>query len=172
MPWVSIPIFRALSSALRRNLQTYTVRPMSIDRRRRDNRPMTQTTAQALRTRSNLAERWQVDAGVDRKLFRSCCLVLEAARQLERDVSARSSEGASAGALGCLQDTFESLANTSLMLRDEVDPDHDPLPRPGTSDRQDVQLGQLLFAIDQNLRFAAHAAGLGRETLVGDTTDL
>jgi hypothetical protein len=134
---------------------------------------MTQLTEQKLRTRIHLAARWQPDAGLDHRLFSSCCELLEAARQLERDASARRSEGASAATLGCLGDAFESLANTSLMLRDGIDPDPNPPTQSGAGDNQGAQLGQLLFAIDQNLRFAAHAAGLGRETLaVSDTTDL
>lgn len=85
--------------------------------------------------------------------------VAEAAQELEH-VAAMADAGEGIGAaLGCATSTFESLANSMLMMRGLV------LREQGEgegSGPEAERLARLLFAIDQNLRFAAHAADLGR----------
>lgn len=90
--------------------------------------------------------------------------VAEAAQELEH-VAAMADAGEGIGAaLGCATSTFESLANSMLMMRglilraageDEATPEAE-------------RLGRLLYAIDQNLRFAAHAADLGCRSAAED----
>lgn len=98
-------------------------------------------------------------------LFDRCFEIAEAARELEAVAGAGGSSGASAAALGCLTSAFESLANSMLALRGVAlrelpqTPASDELG-PGPRD----QVARLLFTIDQNMRFAAHAADLARES--------
>lgn len=87
----------------------------------------------------------------------------EAAQELERVAAAEGAGGAVPTALGCVTSAFESIANSMLMMRGlvlragERGDDGD-----GDSSAEAERLARLLFAIDQNLRFAAHAADLGR----------
>lgn len=83
--------------------------------------------------------------------------VAEAAQELERVAAADGGEGAVPAALGCATSTFESLANSMLMMRGLV-----LRAREGEGATPEAErLARLLYAIDQNLRFAAHAADLG-----------
>jgi len=83
--------------------------------------------------------------------------VAEAAQGLERVAAADGAAGAVPAALGCATSTFESLANSMLMMRGLV------LGANGNEEAtpEAERLARLLYAIDQNLRFAAHAADLG-----------
>lgn len=98
-------------------------------------------------------------------VFDRCFELAEAARELELVASAKGSAGAVSASLGCATSAFESIANSMLMMRGvvlkELANADDPHRDPGAD--QAVQLGRLLFAIDQNMRFAAQAADLGRE---------
>lgn len=88
-----------------------------------------------------------------------CLGLAEAAQELERVAGAEGAGGAVPSALGCVTSAFESLANSMLMMRGLV------LREQGEgegSSPEAERLARLLFAIDQNLRFAAHASDLGR----------
>ena len=98
-------------------------------------------------------------------LFDRCFEVAEAARELETVAGVGGSSGASAAALGCLTSAFESLANSMLALRGVALRELPDTPAPdalGPGPRE--QVSRLLFTIDQNMRFAAHAADLARES--------
>jgi hypothetical protein len=88
----------------------------------------------------------------------------EAAQELEQVAAAGDAAGAVPAALGCATSAFESIANSMLMMRglvlrsEGVD---------GAESPEAERLARLLFAIDQNLRFAAHAADLGRRDASG-----
>ena len=97
-------------------------------------------------------------------LFDRCFELAESARDLEEVAGATGGSGAVAASLGCATSAFESVANAMLAMRGVVLRE---LPNPeagaeGAGDRE--QLGRLLFAIDQNMRFAAHAADLARQS--------
>jgi hypothetical protein len=92
-------------------------------------------------------------------LYDRCLGVAEAAQELERVAGAEGAAGAVPPALGCATSAFESLANSMLMMRGVVLREQE---RAGGSSPDAERLARLLFAIDQNLRFAAHAADLGR----------
>ena len=109
------------------------------------------------------ADRWQPDSRSDGRLFDGCCEALDAARHLEELVSGRRDQQLDPAVLGCLGAAFDSLANTVLMLRETVEAEPQE-PQASNADRI-VELDRLLFAINQNLRFSAEAADLGRQTL-------
>lgn len=91
-------------------------------------------------------------------LYDRCLDVAEAAQELERVAAADGGADAVPAALGCATSTFESLANSMLMMRGLVlRANGDEEATPPEAER----LARLLYAIDQNLRFAAHAADLG-----------
>lgn len=128
---------------------------MSIERRKR-----------RIERRLKLAGEWEPrEAGkTENQLFDRCFELAEAARDLERVAGAGGSAGATAASLGCATSAFESLANAALKMRaaalrelgsDAGDDASDPT--------ETEQLGRLLYAIDQNMRFAAQAADLGRQ---------
>ncbi len=110
-----------------------------------------------------MAGGWQPGDEFDGRLFEQCYEVLEAARQLEALLSFADSEVASPAILGCLSATFDSLANTTLMLHDAAG--SDPLASSAVGGDRVVQLDRLLFTINQNLRFASQAAELGRAAI-------
>ncbi len=90
--------------------------------------------------------------------------VAEAAQELEH-VAAMADAGEGIGAaLGCATSTFESLANSMLMKREMI------IRAAGEDEAtpEAERLGRLLYASDQNLRFAAHAADLGCRSAAED----
>lgn len=113
-----------------------------------------------------LAGEWRPAKGADPEaaVFQRSFDVAEAARNLERVAGGAGSEGATAASLSCVTSAFASLADAMLKMRADVvsgrgkDPD-------GGEERE--QLGRLLFAISQNLRFAAEASDLGRQAAEG-----
>jgi len=117
--------------------------------------------------RQLLAGEWEPksSAAAENALFDRCFELAEAARDLEQVANAPGTTAAMAASLGCATSAFESLANSMLMLRGvvlrELTDDEDADGERSHAD----QLGRLLFAIDQNLRFAAHAADLGRRSV-------
>lgn len=127
---------------------------MSTDRRR-----------QRIKRRRLLAGEWEPrTAGrTENALFDHSFELAEAARDLEMVAGANGSASATAASLGCATSAFESLANAMLKMRGVVLRELDA-PESANSDGSGVeQLGRLLYAIDQNLRFAAQAADLGRQ---------
>lgn len=97
-------------------------------------------------------------------LFDHSFELAEVARDLERVAGANGSAGATAASLGCATSAFESLANAMLKMRGVVLRELSPTADGnGHEPAEAEQLGRLLYAIDQNLRFAAHAADLGRQ---------
>lgn len=121
-----------------------------------------------------LAGEWKptTSGGPENALFDRCFELAEASHDLERVAGVRGTTAAMAASLGCATSAFESLANSMLMMRKVVLRDLDGAEADGPLTDGPVsgepapaeQLGRLLFAIDQNLRFAAHAADLGRQT--------
>jgi len=96
-------------------------------------------------------------------LYDRCLDVAETAQRLERVAAADGSEEMVPAALGCVTSAFESLANSMLMMRGQVLRAHEGSP----SEPEAERLARLLYAIDQNLRFAAHAADLGCRSAEG-----
>jgi hypothetical protein len=94
-------------------------------------------------------------------LYDRCLGVAEAAQELERVAGAAGTGDAVPGALGFATSAFESLANSMLMMRGVVL--RELRGAQGSTAPEAERLARLLFAIDQNLRFAAHAADLGRD---------
>ena len=82
--------------------------------------------------------------------------VAEAAQAHERVAGDGAAEAVPA-VLVCMTSTFESLANSMLMMRGLVLRSR----ASGAADNQADRLAQLLFAINQNLRLAAHASDIG-----------
>ena len=121
-----------------------------------------------------LAGEWKptTSGGPENALFDRCFELAEASHDLEQVAGVRGTTAAMAASLGCATSAFESLANSMLMMRKVVLRDLDGAEADGPLTDGPVsgepapaeQLGRLLFAIDQNLRFAAHAADLGRQT--------
>jgi hypothetical protein len=91
-------------------------------------------------------------------VYERCMDLAEAAQELERVAATGGTEDAVPAALGCVTSTFESLANSMLMMRGVVLRAHED---EATTPPEAERLARLLYAIDQNLRFAAHAADLG-----------
>ena len=120
---------------------------------------------QRIERRRMLAGEWKPrTAGrSENALFDHCFELAEAARDLERVAGADRSAGATAASLGCATSAFESLANAMLKMRGVVLRELSTTTAAGSEPADAEQLGRLLYAIDQNLRFAAHAADLGRQ---------
>lgn len=129
---------------------------MNIERRKR-----------RIRRRRLLAGEWRPRTGESSEsaLFNHCFEVAEAARDLERAAGANGSAAATAASLGCATSAFESLANAMMKMRGvalrELSTTGARADDPEPTEAE--QLGRLLDAVDQNLRFAAHAADLGRQ---------
>jgi hypothetical protein len=118
-----------------------------------------------LRQSMELAGDWRPHNRAETRLFDASRHVLGAARQLERASGAPRSAGATDVSMRALREALESLANASLMIRDAAAAEFDGAARSEDEREQVEELGRALFAIDQNLRFAAHACGLSREAL-------
>ena len=110
--------------------------------------------------RQLLAGEWEPksSAAAENALFDRCFELAEAARDLEQVANAPGTTAAMAASLGCATSAFESLANSMLMMRGVVLRAHED---EATTPPEAERLARLLYAIDQNLRFAAHAADLG-----------
>jgi hypothetical protein len=128
---------------------------------------MNTRTKSRLRRHIDLSDRWAPESDPGRLLGNCRGLLLEA-EELEAAASASRSESLDPAVLGCLSATLSSLATVSLLLdeaRDGQGREH--------AGGQEADPSRLLFAISQNLRFAAEAAKLGQQTLSGarDDTD-
>jgi hypothetical protein len=121
-----------------------------------------------LRRYIDLSDRWAPESDPGRLLGNCRALLLEA-EELEAAASASRSEGLDPAVLGCLSATLSSLATASLLL-DEA---RNGQGREHATGEQEADPSRLLFAISQNLRFAAEAAKLGQQALSGarDDTD-
>ena len=120
---------------------------------------------QRIERRQLLADEWTPRAAgrAENQLFDRCFELAEVARDLERVAGAHGSAGATAVSLGCATSAFVSLADATLKMRGTVLSELSA-SEGNDSGQSDVEhLGRLLFAIGQNLRFAAHAADLGRQ---------
>lgn len=116
-------------------------------------------TRDELRHHLELAERWGSAAGSD-PLFGHCSDLLRAARALEAAASVARADALSPAVLGCFGAALDSLGTVSVLL----DRAHGPQSQDRGTDGQ-ADPARLLFAINQNLRFAADAAELGRQVL-------
>lgn len=128
-----------------------------------------QERKQRIERRRQLAGAWKPNGAgaAENELFDRCFSLAEDAIELERTAGSRGAAGATGASLACFSSAFESLANSMLQLRSaalrELEPEAtstDEYKRGGID-----QLERSLFVIDQNLRFAAHAADLGREAV-------
>jgi hypothetical protein len=106
-----------------------------------------------LRRHAELAERWSDDDDPDELLAR-CRSLLIVADELEEAASAARSETFDPAVVGCLSEALTSLATVSLLLSQTAS-----TTGAGSEDAAVPDPGRLLFAISQNLRFAAEAAG-------------
>lgn len=128
-----------------------------------------QERKQRIERRRQLAGAWKPKAAgaAENELFDRCLSLAEDAIELERAAGTSGAVGATGASLACFNSAFESLANSMLQLRSAALREHEA----GTtgadeSERAGIdQLERSLFVIDQNLRFAAHAADLGREAI-------
>ncbi|MQA73117.1 MAG: hypothetical protein GEU88_01975 [Solirubrobacterales bacterium] len=116
-----------------------------------------------LRRRAEQAEASGLEGDAEHRLFDSCCDVLMAARDLERAAAAPGSSAAAAASLGCLSAAFDALATATLLIRERATTDTDAGSPPSVPTEPREQLRRLLFAIDQNLRFASEASERARE---------
>jgi hypothetical protein len=121
-----------------------------------------------------LAGEWKptTSGGPENALFDRCFELAEASHDLEQVAGVQGTTAAMAASLGCATSAFESLANSMLMMRRVVLRDLEGAEDgDGDESAPAEQLGRLLYAIDQNLRFAAHAADLGRQTAESSRLD-
>lgn len=119
---------------------------------------------QRIERRRALAGEWSASDARDKaenELFDASFRVAESARDFERAAGARGSAPAAAAALGCLTCALESQATAFIKLRSllvhALQAEQEAVPEDGE------ELGRLLFAINQNLRFAVQASDLARE---------
>lgn len=125
----------------------------------------TQSVARDRRQRMQLAGDWRPHDDAETQLFDASRQMLNSARRLERASGAPRSAGATDVSLGSLRAAFESLANASLMIRDAAAVEFEEAARSDEEREQLERLGGLLFAVDQNLHFAADACQLSRVAL-------
>ena len=143
-------------------LAIYTAEPMASHASASDHCLEMNATATRDELRRHLehAERWDSGAGGD-PLFRHCSDLLLAARGLEAAASAATTDRLNPAVLGCFGAALESLGTVSLLL----DHARDPHGQDIDTESGQADPARLLFAINQNLRFAADAAELGRQVL-------
>ena len=110
-------------------------------------------------------------SGAEHAVFDRSFAVAEAARGLEEVAGSARSTGSAAASMGCLTSGFESLANAMLAMRGVVLREMSDCPSDAEGPGNVEQLGRLLFAIDQNMRFAAHAADLARQAAAESLED-
>jgi hypothetical protein len=125
---------------------------------------MTPNSLAKKQARSNrrrvLAGDWRparASAGVQDELFEASFRLAEAARAFERAADTAGSAPATGAALACLAATLDAQATGVLKLRGLVQGAVDGGRSGPTED-----LRRLLFAINQNLRFATEVADLAR----------
>jgi hypothetical protein len=110
-------------------------------------------------------DRWGADIRSAR-LLAHCKKLLAKAQDLEAAASARRSPGLDPAILDCLGATFNSLGTVALLL-DQAQGD-----RLEERDEAAPDPSRLLFAINQNLRFAAQAAELACQVLTEEADRL
>jgi len=116
---------------------------------------------QRIQRRTLLAGEWEPRAASapENALFDGSFELAESARALEQTAGTDGSGRAIAASLGCVTSAFDSLATAMLNLRGVALREL----RDAEGDDSAERIARLLFAIDQNLRFASHAADLGRQ---------
>ena len=117
-----------------------------------------------IQRRRALAGEWRSGAAADRaenELFDASFELAEKARQLELAAGQVASAPATAAALGCMTSALEAQATALLKMRSLVV--HELSAGADTDAATEAQeLGRLLYAISQNLRFATQASDLAR----------
>ena len=113
--------------------------------------------------RVRLAEGWHPSGAAEGRLFDVTCQVLSAARELERTTAAPGAAAATPAVVGALNAAFEALANAVLGIRAGAIAELQAQAQDGGKLDELEALGRLLFAADQNLRFAADASARSRE---------
>ena len=115
----------------------------------------------SLRRHSRLSDRWGSEPEAE-QLLGPCKALLLRAQELEAAASTERPLGLDPTVLGCFGAALNSLATVSLLLDEQVSESAgDEQPDPN----------RLLFAINQNLRFAAEAAELAQRVLGGTEDD-
>ena len=121
------------------------------------------TTRNELRRHLELTERWDSGADAD-PLLLHCSDLLRTAQGLEAAASAWHSGELNPAVLGCFGAVLDSLATVSVLL----DRARGGQAESRTLDGDQTDPSRLLFAINQNLRFAAaEAAQLGQQVMTG-----
>ena len=118
-----------------------------------------------IRRRLTLAGDWRSGPATDRaeqQLFDVSFELAEGAREFEQAVGQRASAPATAAAMGCIASALEAQATGLLKMRSLAMVELSESEQADeAADMED--LGRLLYAISQNLRFAAQAADLARK---------
>jgi hypothetical protein len=120
---------------------------------------MNSATKSKFRRQVEVSERWDTVTTSSQLLSRCKKLLLEA-EEFEATASARRGGELDPAVLDCLGATFKTLATVTLLL--------DRFQAPGAREDGTPDPSRLLFAINQNLRFAAEAAELAGQVLTED----
>lgn len=112
--------------------------------------------------RLRIARGWHPSAVAERRLLEVSHRALDSARELERASAAPGGARATAAVTGALAGTFEALANSVLAIRAAAIAELGPDAQADGAESELDALAQLLFAVDQNLRFAAEATAQGQ----------
>lgn len=117
------------------------------------------------------ARGWHPSATAERRLFESAHRALDAARELEQASAAPGGARATPVVAGLLAGTFEALANSVLAIRAAALAElRDPAGAGADAAELDA-LARLLFAVDQNLRFASEATAKGQARAAALTSE-
>lgn len=119
----------------------------------------------SLRRHSRLSDRWGSEPEAE-QLLGPCKALLLRAQELEAAASTERPLGLDPTVLGCFGAALNSLATVSLLLGQAVD---EQVSESAGDEQPDPN--RLLFAINQNLRFAAEAAELAQRVLGGTEDD-
>jgi hypothetical protein len=126
---------------------------------------MTTVIKDRLRRQVEVSDRWGEDTNSG-QLLGHCKQLLIEAEDLEAAGSAWRSGGLNPAVLDCFGTVLNSLATVALLLDQAQD------GQPPQRDESVPDPGRLLSAVNQNLRFAAEAAGLAGEVLSEDASRL
>jgi hypothetical protein len=130
-----------------------------------DHRTMNTATKDRLRRQVEVSDRWGEDTNSG-QLLGHCKRLLMEAEDMETAGSAWRSGGLNPAVLDCFGTALNSLATVALLL------DQAQNGQPPQRDESVPDPSRLLSAVNQNLRFAAEAAGLAGEVLSEDASRL
>jgi hypothetical protein len=120
-----------------------------------------------IRRRRALADDWPVGrtpARAEHDLFDACFALAESAQEFEQVAGGHGSAPATAAALGCMASALEAQATAFLKMRSLAA--YEASHADGkTAAGEAEELGRLLYAISQNLRFGAQLSELARRAI-------